>query len=166
MTGDHPVSPERLTDHLPALRARLNQQRRFRVQQLAELEAEIDRAAVPTDAADAARYEVTKKLAAAARHALADIDETFTLITTGRYGRCRGCHTEIPIHLLQTIPATQWCLTCRRHLPAFDGSRTLSGQLPRTVSRGVRRDLSQRQTGRRQTRRSRQLQQRTAISGL
>ncbi|WP_425297896.1 TraR/DksA C4-type zinc finger protein [Nocardia abscessus] len=54
------------------------------------------------------------KLAAAARQALADIDEACTLIITGRYGRCRGCHTEIPIHLLQTIPTTQWCLSCRR----------------------------------------------------
>ncbi|MEU1546181.1 TraR/DksA C4-type zinc finger protein [Nocardia sp. NPDC005745] len=141
MTLAQHVSPERLTDHLPALRARLNQQRRFRAQQLAELDAEIDRAAAPTDAAEAARHEVTIKLAAAARHALADIEETLTLITTGRYGRCRGCHTEIPLHLLQTIPTTQWCLNCRRHLPAFDGSRPTRGHLTRTPLQGTRRDL-------------------------
>ncbi|MFF0527306.1 TraR/DksA family transcriptional regulator [Nocardia amikacinitolerans] len=142
MTPAHPVSPERLSDHLPALRARLNQQRRFRVQQLAELEAEIDRAAVPTDPAARARHEVTEKLATAARHALADIDATFTLIATGRYGRCRGCRAEIPIHLLRTIPTTQWCLNCRRRMPAFDGARPLRGKLPRTASRRARSDLS------------------------
>ncbi|MFE3230249.1 TraR/DksA C4-type zinc finger protein [Nocardia sp. NPDC059228] len=47
---------------------------------------------------------------------MADIDETLTLITTGRYGRCRRCHAEIPIHLLQTIPTSRWCLNCRQHL--------------------------------------------------
>lgn len=114
----HPVLRARLADHLPALRATLSQQRRFRLQQLAELEAEIDRGTAPTNAADTARHEVTIKLAAAARQALADVDETLTLITAGRYGRCRGCHSEIPIHLLRTIPTTQWCLNCRQqHLP-------------------------------------------------
>ncbi|WP_373864785.1 TraR/DksA C4-type zinc finger protein [Nocardia pseudovaccinii] len=76
---------------------------------------------------------------------MADIDETFTLITAGCYGRCRGCHTEIPIHLLQAIPTTQWCLDCRRHLPAVNGSRPRHGQLPRTASRAARGDLSARQ---------------------
>ena len=139
MTHAHPVSRARLADHLPALRATLSQQRRFRLQQLAELEAEIDRGTAPTNAADTARHEVTIKLATAARQALADVDETLTLITTGRYGRCRGCHTEIPIHLLRTIPTTQWCLNCRQqHLPPPDGSRPIRGQLPRTASRTPR----------------------------
>lgn len=62
-----PISQARLSDHLPALRAKLDRQRRFRIQQLTELDAEIDHAAIPTDAADRARHEVTLKLAAAAR---------------------------------------------------------------------------------------------------
>ncbi|MBF6338747.1 hypothetical protein IU450_23045 [Nocardia abscessus] len=128
------MSHARLTDHLPALRAALNQQRRFRLQQLAELEAEIDDAAAPIDPADTARYEVTIKLVSAARQALADIDETLTLITAGRYGRCRGCHSEIPIHLLQAIPTSQWCLNCRQHLPSPGGSSPTGKQLPRAAS--------------------------------
>lgn len=116
MAHAHTAPGDRLTDHLPALHNTLNQQRRFRLQQLAELEAEIDRVTAPTNAADTARREVTVKLSAAARQALADIDETFTLITTGRYGRCRRCHAKIPIHLLQTIPTSRWCLNCRQHL--------------------------------------------------
>ncbi|WP_328401862.1 hypothetical protein [Nocardia sp. NBC_00403] len=116
MTHAHPFSRARLIDHLPALRATLHQQRRFRLQQLAELESDIDRAAAPANVADTARHEVTIKLAAAARQALADLDETLMLITTGRYGRCGRCYAEIPIHLLQTIPTSRWCLNCRQHL--------------------------------------------------
>ncbi|MBF6220621.1 hypothetical protein IU479_21190 [Nocardia abscessus] len=142
MTHAHPISHARLTDHLPALRAALNQQRRFRLQQLTELEAEIDDAAAPVDPADTARHEVTITLVSAARQALADIDETLTLITTGRYGRCRGCHIEIPIHLLQTIPTSQWCLNCRQHLPSSGDSSPTREQTPRAASRTLRRDLS------------------------
>ncbi|WP_433685604.1 TraR/DksA C4-type zinc finger protein [Nocardia sp. CA-119907] len=70
-------------------------------------------------------------------------------MTTGRYGRCLSCHGEIPIHLLQTIPTTQRCLNCRRHLPAFDSSRPMRGQLPRAASRTPRRGpLAQRKTQR------------------
>lgn len=141
MIHAHPVSRTRLTGHLPALRAALNQQRRFRLRQLAELEAEIERT-TPLDAADTARHEVTMKLAAAARQALADIEESLTLIGTGRYGRCRGCHTEIPIHLLQAIPTSQWCLNCRQDLPTDNSSRRIPGQPPRAAFRTPRRDLS------------------------
>ncbi|WP_157224083.1 TraR/DksA C4-type zinc finger protein [Nocardia paucivorans] len=129
MIHTHPVSRARLTDRLPTLRAALHRQRRFRLRQLAELEAEIDRA-TPTDAADTARHEVTVKLAAAARQALADIEESLTLIATGRYGRCRGCHDEIPIHLLQIIPTSQWCLNCRRDLPSDNGAHRSPGPPP------------------------------------
>lgn len=130
MTHAQPVSRASLTEHLPALRATLNQQRRFRLQQLADLEAEIDRAREPADTADAARQEVNSKLAAAARQALADIEASLTLIATGRYGRCRHCAAEIPIRLLRIIPTTQWCLRCRRHIPSTDGSRMMRGQRP------------------------------------
>ncbi|MEU4412555.1 TraR/DksA family transcriptional regulator [Nocardia salmonicida] len=105
----------RLHHHLPALHAVLNQLRRFRLQQLAELDAEIDgTAVVPANAGDAARREVTIKLALAARHALSDIDETLALLATGKYGRCRGCDAEISIQLLRSIPTTRWCLNCRQ----------------------------------------------------
>ncbi|MFE7742616.1 TraR/DksA C4-type zinc finger protein [Nocardia sp. NPDC057455] len=137
MIRAHTDPSARLDDHLPALRATLNQQRRFRLQQLAELEAEIDRAAAPTNAADAARQEVTIELAAAARQALADIEGTLALITAGRYGRCRRCHAELPIHLLKAIPTTQWCLNCRQHRPPPDDPRPIRGQPSRIPRRGL-----------------------------
>ncbi|WP_433761440.1 TraR/DksA family transcriptional regulator [Nocardia sp. CA-135398] len=138
MAHAHIASGDRLIDHLPALRATLNQQRRFRLQQLLELDAELDATAAPANTAAMARREVTIKLADAARQALADIDETLSLITTGRYGRCRRCHAEIPIHLLQTIPTSQWCLDCQQHRPAPDSPRPMH----RTVFRTPQRDVS------------------------
>lgn len=141
MTHAHPVSRPSLSEHLPALRTALEQQRSFRLRQLAELEAEIDRAPEPADAAEAARREVDGKLAAAARQALADIEAALLLIATGRYGRCRRCHAEIPIRLLRTIPTTQWCLRCHRRFPSADGSRVIRGQRPGGSSRAPRRDL-------------------------
>ncbi|MFR9771273.1 TraR/DksA family transcriptional regulator [Nocardia sp. SC052] len=141
MTHAYPVQRASLSEHLPLLRAALEQQRRFRLQQLAELEAELDRAGEPADAADAARHEVDGKLAAAARQALADIEAALLLIAAGRYGRCRRCHAEIPIRLLRTIPTTQWCLRCHRHLSSADGSRVIRGQRPGRRSRSPRRGL-------------------------
>ncbi|MFE7721436.1 TraR/DksA C4-type zinc finger protein [Nocardia rhizosphaerihabitans] len=93
-----------------------------------------------------ARHEVTIKLAAAARQALADIDEACTLIITGRYGRCRGCHTEIPIHLLQTIPTTQWCLSCQRHQSLTRASRRPAPRSPSSAP-GKRAALDKRREG-------------------
>ncbi|MFD8244523.1 TraR/DksA family transcriptional regulator [Nocardia sp. NPDC059691] len=140
MTHAHPVSRASLSEQLPVLRAALLQQRRFRLQQLAELEAAIARAGEPADTAEAARREVDSKLAAAARQALADI-EAALLIATGGYGRCRRCDAEISVRLLRTIPTTQWCLRCRRHLPSADGSRVIRGQRPGQPSPAPRRDL-------------------------
>ncbi|WP_157170686.1 TraR/DksA family transcriptional regulator [Nocardia araoensis] len=141
MTHAYPVQRASLSEHLPVLRAALEQQRRFRLQQLAELQAELDRAGEPADAADAARHEVDGKLAAAARQAPADIEAALLLIAAGRYGRCRRCHAEIPIRLLRTIPTTQWCLRCHRHLSSADGSRVIRGQRPARRSRSPRRGL-------------------------
>ncbi|QIS02291.1 hypothetical protein F5X71_08110 [Nocardia brasiliensis] len=116
MAPAHTTPNDRLSHYLPGLRAALHRLREFRLQQLAELDAEIDSAATPVDPADTARREVTVKMAAGARHALADIGEALALLAAGHYGRCRGCGAEIPIHLLQTIPTTRWCLTCRQRL--------------------------------------------------
>ncbi|MGH3756252.1 TraR/DksA family transcriptional regulator [Actinophytocola sp.] len=101
----------RLADHLPALRAMLEHQRRFRQEQLAELDTVLANAAAPTDEA---RREVAVKVAAAARQALADIDIALALVTNGGYGRCRRCGTDIPLSLLRAIPTSRWCLACRR----------------------------------------------------
>lgn len=136
----HAPSRTSLTDHLPTLRHALNQQRRFRVQQLTELDAELGDAPQLATAADRARHEVTVTLAVAARQALTDIDEALALIAAGRYGRCRACYADIPIHLLQTIPTTQWCLDCRQQLLDRDDSRPTRRQAFRRRSPAPRND--------------------------
>lgn len=104
-----------VADHLPELRAALEEQRRFRLEQLAELDTDA------AHAVDAARGEVVRAVAAAAGQALLDVEIALALIEVGDYGRCRGCRTDIPLHLLRTIPTSRWCLDCRQHLTAVDG---------------------------------------------
>jgi RNA polymerase-binding transcription factor DksA len=124
----HAVARDRVADHLPELLAMLERQRRFRIEQLAELAPVIRDAGVPADVIDAARQEVAVKVAAAARQALADIDAAIALVKRGAYGHCDNCGTELPLNLLRVIPTSRWCLTCRRRL-----SRR-SAEVPRQVA--------------------------------
>jgi DnaK suppressor protein len=118
--------PERpddaLTDRLPALRAALEQQHRFRREQLARLEGyggkpesgtSVDPAAPGDPEAVLALREVDALLAAGARRALADIELALVRMHTGRYGYCRSCSATIPLSLLEAIPKTTLCLACR-----------------------------------------------------
>lgn len=137
-SAHHDVPQNRLADHLPALRAKLEQQRQFRVEQLTELKAMVGDTATPADATSLARREVTIKVAAAARQALAAIDVALALMTHGGYGRCRRCHADIPLRLLQVIPASRLCLDCRRRHTPTDGPAAGSGPVrgqPGTASR-------------------------------
>ena len=101
-----PPIPADIAHQLPALRAALLEQRRFRADQLGELRAE-----APTDAA---REEVALTLRRAARVALADIDAALARMREGRYGRCVHCDTTIPLARLEILPAVALCMTCQR----------------------------------------------------
>jgi DnaK suppressor protein len=117
-----------LAPRLPVLRAELEQQRRFRREQLALLDANggTQESSVPADPADnrdqeavEARREVDGLVAAGARQALADIDLALVRMDTGRYGLCRSCGARIPLIVLEAIPKTTLCLTCQ---PRSEGS--------------------------------------------
>jgi DnaK suppressor protein len=95
---------------LPALRARLEEQRQFRLEQLARL-------AEPGPDGDGHR-EVAAVLAAGARQALADIETALERIDTGRYGTCLRCEAPIPLERLDIIPETGLCVDCRRSATA------------------------------------------------
>ncbi len=112
----------RLADHLSDLRAALEEQRRFRLEQLAGLDPLADAAGGADPVADAARREVALAVADAARQALLDTEIALALIEVGGYGRCRGCRADIPLRLLRTIPTSRWCLDCRRRLEPVDGA--------------------------------------------
>ena len=103
---------------LPLLREMLEEQRRFRLVQLAELAAQADcvhrqfgdRGDV---AADTARGEVVTALVTGARQALDDAEAALVRMHTGSYGRCQGCGTQISLERLYVIPQTRMCLECQ-----------------------------------------------------
>ncbi|MGZ3144483.1 TraR/DksA family transcriptional regulator [Lentzea chajnantorensis] len=97
----------RLTGHLPALKDRLERERAFRREQLAELDAP------PPLPGDHALREVTEQITAAARIALTDIEIALLRIDIGSYGRCQTCHADIPFRLLEAIPQLRLCPACR-----------------------------------------------------
>jgi DnaK suppressor protein len=94
-----------LDRHLPALRSALLQQRRFRIEQLAEL-----RSASPPDAA---QEEVVATLRRGARVALAGIEAALARIDRGAYGACVECAAPIPVERLEILPAVDLCMTCQ-----------------------------------------------------
>jgi DnaK suppressor protein len=101
---------------LPALRARLEEQRQFRVEQIAALAGGDpgQSPAAPEGAADAAHSQVTAALLAGARQALADIDTALYRINNGEYGTCLECRAPIDMQRLRTLPQTALCADCHR----------------------------------------------------
>jgi DnaK suppressor protein len=115
-----------LAASLPMLRARLEEQREFRIEQLVELAAEelaneevaAGQLAVPqgeqASPQDRARDEMSALLAAGARQALADIESALRRMATGRYGTCLYCGVPIELARLYAVPQTALCASCQR----------------------------------------------------
>lgn len=98
-----------LDRHRPALRSALLQQRRFRIEQLADL-----RTASPDDPA---QEEVVETLRRGARIALRDIEAALARIDRGTYGTCVQCAAPIPVERLEILPAVDLCMTCQARTP-------------------------------------------------
>ena len=98
-----------LSQHLPALRTALLQQRRFRIDQLADL-----RAAAP---GGPAQEEVVETLRHGARVALAGIEAALDRMDRGRYGACVECEAPIPLERLEILPAVALCTACQTPRP-------------------------------------------------
>ena len=101
----------RIGDPLIAVRQRLQserdqleQQHRFRLDQLEELRA-ID----PDNSS-----EVTEVLAAGARAALHDVLAALYRMDAGSYGACTECGVTLPMERLEVLPQVGECLPCRR----------------------------------------------------
>jgi DnaK suppressor protein len=118
-----------LASGLSVLRAALEQQRGFRREQLALLDArggtrDSSARAKPADTRDQeaidARREVDALVADGARRALDDIDLALLRMDTGRYGLCRSCSARIPLVVLEAIPKTTLCLKCQPHSERSD----------------------------------------------
>ena len=104
---------------LEQFRTALDEQRRFRLAQLRQLDA----AEPPT--ADQL-VEVTAALRSAAETALAEIDAALIRLRNGSYGRCQHCQREILPERLEILPAVALCMPCQhaQELPS-----RLSGRL-------------------------------------
>ena len=98
-----------LAAHLPTLRAMLEEQRRFRIEQLVDLAG-----AGHCTREDDARREVASTLTTGARRALADIEAALARMRTGRYGVCLGCDEPIGADRLSVIPQAALCVECQR----------------------------------------------------
>ncbi|MFP8961931.1 TraR/DksA family transcriptional regulator [Streptomyces nanhaiensis] len=113
---------------LAALREDLEEQRRFRLDQLREFgrqrpvspavprpaPARADTARADTARTDTARAEIDARLAESARMVLADVEAALERMDRGGYGRCLLCSRPIPARMLEIVPQTRYCAHCRR----------------------------------------------------
>jgi DnaK suppressor protein len=99
-----------LHDRLPAIRAELDQQRRFRAEQLDELAVD---AAEALATADTSRLQVTQLLTVAAESAMDEIDIALRRLEEGSYGTCQRCGDLIPWERLEILPMTGLCTPCQ-----------------------------------------------------
>jgi RNA polymerase-binding transcription factor DksA len=117
-TMPNPTGYADVAGHLPRVRTMLEEHRRFRLDQLAQLSTQhpVEGSRVDSlDAsADSARVEVSAAVEAAARQALDDINAALRRIDAGRYGSCARCHTPIPIERLLAIPQAPLCMGCQQ----------------------------------------------------
>ena len=95
---------------LSAIRAELDQQRRFRIEQLDELAVD---AAEAVAAGDEPRLQVTYALRLAAESALTAIDAALRRLEEGSYGTCERCAEPIPWERLDVLPMTGLCSDCQ-----------------------------------------------------
>lgn len=101
-----------IATRLLELCAALEEQRSFRVDQLADLAATAaGGSAVVVDDVD---DEVADALRAGATKALFEIEAAIAKIETGSYGRCESCNREIPLERLEILPMAALCIRCAR----------------------------------------------------
>jgi RNA polymerase-binding transcription factor DksA len=116
-------------------RHELEQQRRFRLDQLTHL------AYAGLAASDDALGEVTATLMRAARKALAEIDAALFRLVIGRFGDCQRCGRAIPEDLLRAVPAISLCLRCQLSKGSANPGLRRTGTVPSTSSSGPPRDI-------------------------
>jgi DnaK suppressor protein len=106
-----------LKDHLPRLRAELEQQQHFRLDQVDELYL---KAALT---ADGPRRQVIRALIMAAESALGDINWALQRLDHGTYGTCERCTAPVPFERLNILPMARLCMPCQRRSEADSALR-------------------------------------------
>ncbi len=95
------------SDLLGSFGQALAEQRRFRIEQLRELDA------TASDEPDALA-EVTAALRLAAHTALTEVEAALARLAAGHYGNCLLCEQPISHARLEIVPMAALCMTCQR----------------------------------------------------
>jgi DnaK suppressor protein len=120
------TSAAEIESQLSTLREELDQQRRFRSEQLEELALE---AAEGVATADQNRLQVTRALTLAAEWALSEIDSALQRLDEGSYGICERCAEPIPWERLEVLPMSRLCTPCQ-YLADSCRSNGVLGHIP------------------------------------
>jgi DnaK suppressor protein len=99
------LSDRQLTD----LRAMLEEQRDFRIDQLRELHEP-----APGGPLGSSDPEIFRSLVSGAREALRDVQAALWRMDEGHYGRCVACGGAVEVQRLEILPQTARCLACQR----------------------------------------------------
>ena len=100
---------------LSALRENLNEQRAFRLDQLAQLwQGAPARAQRVREQAAIAQLEVHIKLCASARMVLADVEAALERMDQGTYGICQQCQLPVEPVRLRIVPQARYCGRCHQ----------------------------------------------------
>jgi DnaK suppressor protein len=94
---------------LAELRAMLEEQREFRLDQLSQLHQP-----TPDGPLASADPEIFRSLVSGAREALRDIQAALWRMDEGTYGWCVSCAGPVEVERLEILPQTARCLACQQ----------------------------------------------------
>ena len=92
---------------LATLRAMLEEQRDFRLDQLAALRRPQNRSRL-----GAGNREISVVLTVGAENALTEVQAALQRMDAGSYGRCVACGVAIGVERLEILPQTATCMRC------------------------------------------------------
>ena len=104
------TKPSLTAQQLDTFAAQLEQQRRFRAEQVREYA----RAGTSDRSESTVAREIGDTLLRGAREALAEIDSARARLADGSFGRCVGCGVQLPIERLEVLPHVPRCMACHR----------------------------------------------------
>jgi DnaK suppressor protein len=119
----HGMVPALSDDAMIDLHALLEEQRDFRLEQLAQLHRPD-----PHGPLSSSNPEIFRSLADGARAALTDVQSALWRMEDGRYGQCIACGQPMEIARLEILPQVARCMPCQRSYSAGQAtSRTTPG---------------------------------------
>lgn len=103
-----PAAPTTLSgDQFAMLHDMLEEQRRFRLDQLTEPAPE------PWTMSEA-ELEIRETILHGAQLALADVEAALDRMRLGTYGKCVHCGTQLPAERLEVVPQAALCMPCQQ----------------------------------------------------